>query len=194
VLAGLSDAARHKTYLGYSDAGSMLAALYKRGFENLAHGPMAADLNREGGEEAVVRALSYLVDAAPDTLEPSVMSGRPTAAFNIMILSHLIGTPVQPDLSGHVLMLEEVSEYMYRIDRDLLHIMSNPEIRKVAGIRLGRWSPIPPNVPDFGQTEEEVITHQCEVAGIAYLGRADIGHDVHNKIVPFGRFRPRVGV
>jgi muramoyltetrapeptide carboxypeptidase len=192
VLAGLNDAARHKTYLGYSDAGSMLAALYTRGFQNLAHGPMAADLTRNGGEEAVVRALSYLVDAAPDTLEPSVMSGHPTAAFNIMILSHLIGTPLQPDLTGHVLMLEEVSEYMYRIDRDLLHIMSNPDIRKVAGVRLGRWSPIPPNEPDFGQTEEEVIKHQCEVAGIAYLGRADIGHDVHNKIVPFGRFRPSV--
>jgi len=191
VLAGLTDAARHKTYLGYSDAGSMLAALYTRGFQNLAHGPMAADLTRDGGEQAVCRALAYLVDRAPETLEPSVSPDHPSAAFNIMILSHLIGTPLQPDLTGHVLMLEEVGEYMYRVDRSLQHIVSNADIRKTAGIRLGRWSPIPPNDPDFGQTEEEVIRHWCAVSGIPYLGRADIGHDIHNKIVPFGRFKPR---
>jgi muramoyltetrapeptide carboxypeptidase len=175
VLAGLNDVARHKTYLGYSDAGSLLAALYTRGFQNLAHGPMAADLTRDGGEQAVTRALAYLVDRAPDTLEPSVSPDRPSAAFNIMILSHLIGTPLQPDLSGHVLMLEEVGEYMYRVDRSLQHIVSNADVRRAAGIRLGRWSPIPPNDPNFGQTEEDVIKHWCAVSGIPYLGRADIG-------------------
>ena len=35
-------------------------------------------------------------------------------------------------------------------------------------------------------TEEEVARFWCERAGIAYLGRADIGHDAANKIVPFG--------
>ncbi len=118
-------------------------------------------------------------------------ANTPTAAFNITILSHLIGTPLQPDLAGHILMLEEVAEYMYRIDRALLHITSNPGIGKVAGIMLGRCSAIPPNDPDFGQTEEEVMKHWCAVSGIAYLGRADIGHDIDNKIVPFGRFQPR---
>ena len=88
-------------------------------------------------------------------------------------------------------MLEEVSEYMYRIDRALLHITSNPMIRGVAGIRLGRCSAIPPNDPDFGQSEEDIAQHWCEISGIPYLGRADIGHDVANKVVPFGRFRPR---
>jgi len=83
-----------------------------------------------------------------------------------------------------------VSEYMYRIDRSLLHIVSNPLVRGVAGIKLGRCSLIPDNDPDFGQTEEEITRHWCEVSGIPYLGRADIGHDAGNKIVPFGRFRP----
>ena len=86
-------------------------------------------------------------------------------------------------------MLEDVSEHMYRIDRALLHITANPAIRRVAGIRLGRCSAIPPNEPDFGQTAEQVVRHWCEVSGIPYLGRADIGHDIGNKVVPFGRLR-----
>ncbi len=186
LLPALTEAARHKAYLGYSDAAIILAALYRHGFAKLAHGPMAIDLTRDGGKAAIGRALAYLIDADPSTLEPSIASNRPTAAFNITILSNLLGTPFQPDLSGHVLMLEEVSEHMYRIDRSLFHITSNADIGKVAGIMLGRCDDIPENDRDFGQTEEEIVTHWCTASGIPYLGRADIGHDADNKIVPFG--------
>ena len=186
ALAKLSQAARAKTYLGYSDAGVLLAGLYSRGFPAVVHGPMPADIIRSNGEQAVARALSYLSTGAAETLEPSVSSSGKVAAFNIMTFSQLIGTPLQPDLTGHVLMLEEVSEYMYRIDRSLFHITSNPAVRRVAGIRLGRCSAIPDNDPDFGQTEVEIVQYWCAESGIPYLGRADIGHDAANKIVPFG--------
>jgi muramoyltetrapeptide carboxypeptidase len=187
VLPGLTAAAGEKTYLGYSDAGFLLAGLYKSGVGAVLHGPMPADIVRDGGEAAVKRALALLVDRDPGSLEAAVSPTSTTAAFNITVLSHLIGTPLQPDLSGHVLMLEEVAEQMYRIDRALFHITGNPAMRSIAGIRLGRCSAIPPNQPDFAQTEDEVTRYWCDRSGIPYLGRADIGHDVDNKIVPFGR-------
>ena len=186
VVAGLGDAARSKVWMGYSDAGSMLAALYQAGFEGAAHGPMVQDLCRDGGETAFARALAWLVDRDRAALEPGLRPGQKTAAFNITILSQLLGTPLQPDLTDHVLILEEVSEHMYRIDRALFHITSNPDIRRVAGIRLGRCSLIPPNEPDFGQDETAVARHWCARSGIPWLGRADVGHDVDNRVVPFG--------
>jgi muramoyltetrapeptide carboxypeptidase len=189
ALPKLNDAARRKTYLGYSDAGVLLAGLYAKGFQGVAHGPMPADITRDGGDEAVTRALAYLSHRAADALEPSIAPAHKAVAFNMIILSQLIGTPLQPDLRDHVLMLEEVSEHMYRIDRTLFHITSNPAIRGVAGIRLGRCSAIPPNEPDFGQTEVEIVQHWTRLSGIPYLGRADIGHDAANKIVPFGEPR-----
>jgi muramoyltetrapeptide carboxypeptidase len=191
ILNGLREPARRKSYLGYSDAGMLFAGLYCAGFTGVAHGPVAEDILRDGGESAAARALAWLVDAAPETLEPTVGRAQKTAAFNLTILSHLLGTPLQPDLAGHVLMLEEVGEAMYRIDRSLFHVTSNPQIRQVAGIMLGRCSWIPPNDPDFRMTEEEVARYWCRRSGIPWLGRADIGHDVDNKIVPFGgRVRP----
>lgn len=193
VLAGLSGVASQKAYLGYSDAGTLLAALYARGFGRVAHGPVAQDVLREGGEAAAVRALSFLATGAAETLEPTVLTGAACAAFNITILGALIGTPWQPDLSGHVLMLEEVSEPIYRIDRELFQITSNPGVRRAAGIKLGRASLIPANDPDFGLEEEAVAQLWCERSGVPWLGRADIGHDVANKIVPFGRWRPMPG-
>ncbi|MGH6894916.1 MAG: LD-carboxypeptidase [Dongiaceae bacterium] len=189
ALAKLDEAARRKTYLGYSDAGALLAGLYAKGFQGIVHGPMPADIARDGGEGAVTRALAYLSRRATDALEPSIVASGKHVAFNMMTFSQLIGTPLQPDLAGHVLMLEEVSEHLYRIDRSLFHITSNPAIRRVAGIRLGRCGAIPPNDPDFGRTEVEIVRHWCDASGIPYLGRADIGHDSGNKIVPFGGLR-----
>jgi muramoyltetrapeptide carboxypeptidase len=186
AMRGLTEVARRKTYLGYSDAGALLAALYRAGFEAVAHGPVAQDILREGGDAAVERALAWIVDRSPAALEPTVGRAEKTAAFNITVLCQILGTPLQPDLDGHVLMLEEVGEAMYRIDRSLFHITSNPEIRRVSGIMLGRCSRITPNEPDFGMHEEEIARYWCERSGIPWLERADIGHDADNKIVPFG--------
>jgi muramoyltetrapeptide carboxypeptidase len=186
AIPQLGAEARAKTYLGYSDMGSLLGALYAHGCQHVVHGPMPADVTRDGGEVAVRRALAYLANGASEALEPTVLSGVRCAAFNMKTLGELIGTPYQPDLTDHVLLLEEVAEYMYSIDRMLFHITSTPAMRRVAGIKLGRCSQVPVNDPDFGKTEVEVAEYWCDRAGIPYLGRADIGHDADNKVVPFG--------
>lgn len=186
VIPRLEAVARKKRYMGYSDAGSLLAGMYKAGFEHLAHGPMASDSVRE---DATARgALSWLTTGRTDWIEPSLATDpRPAVAFNLTILNELTGTALEPDLSGHVLMLEEVSEAAYRIDRMMFHLTSQASIRRVAGIRLGRVSDVTPNDPDFGQTPEEIIRYWCLRSGIPFLGNADIGHDGANKVVPFGR-------
>ncbi|HZG07528.1 MAG TPA: LD-carboxypeptidase [Allosphingosinicella sp.] len=189
AIAALAPAARNKAYLGYSDAGFLFAGLYRAGFKRLAHGPMAMDIRRENGEAATARALGWLSRREPEALEPSIDGSLPTAAFNITVLSQLLGTALEPDLSGHVLMLEEVAEHMYRTDRALFHITGNPTVRRVAGIRFGRCTEVLANDPDFGMDAEDVVRHWCGASGIAYLGRADIGHDAANKVVPFGRLR-----
>jgi muramoyltetrapeptide carboxypeptidase len=186
VMRSLTEPSRRKAYVGYSDGGALLAALYRAGFETVAHGPMAQDILRDEGEAAVARALAWMVERSPETLEPTVTRVNKTAAFNITVLSQILGTPLQPDLDGHVLMLEEVGEAMYRIDRSLFHITSNAGIRRVSGVMLGRCSTITPNDPDFGMNEEEIARYWCRRSDIAWLGRADIGHDANNKIVPFG--------
>ena len=48
VMSRLTEPSRRKTYVGYSDAGVLLAALYRAGFETVAHGPVAQDILRDG--------------------------------------------------------------------------------------------------------------------------------------------------
>ena len=185
VLNGLGGAAKDKSYLGYSDGGFLLAALYRSG-HRVAHSPFPHEIRRSGGDAAVTRALAWMVDQSRDALEPSIDGKHPVAAFNLTILSKLIGTPWMPDLAGHVVMIEEVSEHLYAIDRLMVHITSNEGMRKIAGLRMGRMSDVPENDPPFGQTPEEIVRHWCAASGIAFLGPADIGHDAANTVVPFG--------
>lgn len=185
VLPRLNDVARAKRFLGYSDAGSLLAGMYRAGFRHLAHGPMASDALRH--DDTGRRALDWLTTGEANGWEPSLHADpRPAVAFNLTILDQLVGTALEPDLSGHVLMLEEVSEALYRVDRMMFHLTGQASIRRVAGIRLGRVSDVTPNDPDFGQTPEEIARYWCLRSGVAYLGSADIGHDAQNKVVPFG--------
>jgi len=184
AIRRMNAAARAKQWLGYSDAGFLLAGLLRAGFRRVAHGPMPVDLVREEGEQAVLRGLSWLVRQDPSALEPGLKPSDRALAFNLTVLSQLLGTALEPEFDGRILILEDVGEYMYRIDRYFFHVTSNPAVRRCAGIRLGRCSAIPRNDPDFLMTEEDVARYWCDRSGINYLGRADIGHDVANRVVP----------
>ncbi|HYW15852.1 MAG TPA: LD-carboxypeptidase [Allosphingosinicella sp.] len=186
VLPALDERAIQKPYLGYSDLGTLLVGLYKRGGGRIAHGPMAHDLRRNGGTAAVERALRWLVERSPSALEAGISTGTRTMAFNLTVLCHLIGTELEPDLRGHELLIEEVAEQMYRIDRSFCHLAHTGAFRRASGLRLGRCGDIIPNEPDFLLSPEEIARHWCAVAGVPFLGSADIGHDAENKVVPFG--------
>lgn len=182
ALDDLPEAARAKIYLGYSDAGFLLAGFHNAGLK-VAHGPMPQDSMREGGASAVERALDWLLQRSDSGLEPGL--DGPAFAFNLTVLSNFLGTEFQPDFAGRELLIEDVGEHLYRTDRSMFHLTSNAAVRKVRRLRLGRVSEVLENEPDFASDEERIVTDWCERAGIPYGGRADIGHDAANKIVPF---------
>lgn len=180
ALTYLEPAAANKIYLGYSDMGYLLAGLYRTGIGKPAHGPMPIDI-RNKGETTIVRALSFLA-GAQSAVEGS-LDGRPAVAFNLITLAMLCGTELMPDLSGHVVMVEETNEHHYAIDRLFFHVSQH--LSGVAGLRLGRMDALE-NDRTFGSSVDEIARFWCERSGIPFLGHADIGHDSENKIVPFG--------
>src|SRR6478735_7748231 len=189
ALVRLDRCAYDKAFLGYSDTGYLLAGLYRQGIGLPVHGPMPVDIRREGGEAAVRRALGWLSGDAGG-LE-GALDARPAVAFNLTTLAMLCGTELMPDLSGHVVLVEEVAEHFYAVDRLFFHVTQH--LRGIAGLRLGRVSAVPENDRPFGASAEEIARDWCGRAGIAFLGAADIGHDAGNRIVPFGVARTPAG-
>ena len=89
--------------------------------------------------------------------------------------------------------VDDIEMQITHVMRGEDHVSTTPKQIAVyralgAATPLGRVSDVLPNDPEFGQSEDEIARHWCAVAGLAYLGRADIGHDPANKVVPFGRF------
>ena len=177
-----NEAARAKTYVGYSDCGTLLGALYRNSIGHAVHAPMPCDLAREGGEDAIRRVLSWF-GGDDGGLEPG-LGDTPAVAFNLYTLAMMLGTPFMPDLSGHEVLIEEVAEHEYAIDRLFFHVTA--QLEGVAGIRLGEVTAIPENDRPFGASVVEIAQDWCSRSGIPYLGRAEIGHTATNRIVPFG--------
>jgi len=189
AVAGLPDAARDKTYLGYSDAGFLHAGFHKAGLD-VGWGPMPQDVLRgdhglTGGEAAVNRALDWLVRRDERALEPGL--DGPAMAFNLTVLSNLLGTALEPDLAGVDLLIEEVGEHLYRIDRTMFHVTGSANVRKVRRLRLGRVADVLENDVDFESDEQAIVEDWCRRSGIPFGGSADIGHDARNRVVPFRR-------
>lgn len=180
----LPDVARGKTYMGYSDAGFLLAAFDKAGL-GVAHGPMVQDVLRDGGDAAIHRALDWLVRRDPEALEPDLRPKARAMAFNLTVLSNLLGTALEPDFDGADLLLEEVAEHEYRLDRMMFHLTGSEMVRRCRSIRMGRMSEIPANDPQFGSDAEAIVRDWCERSNIAFGERADVGHDAANRVVPF---------
>ncbi|MCP9222997.1 LD-carboxypeptidase [Erythrobacter sp. LQ02-29] len=191
AISQMTGPAREKTYVGFSDMGYLLAALYRAGIGQPVHGAMPISSGSETGRESVRRVLRWFA-GDPSGLEPHVDGRTPTAAFNLITLTMLMDTQLMPDLAGHVVMVEEVSEYLYSIDR--LFFSLTQRLPRIAGLRLGAVTAVPDNERDFGQSAEGIAQYWCARAGIPYLGRAEIGHSANNHIVPFGLARPAPAV
>lgn len=187
AIARMNKAAKAKTYVGFSDMGYLLGGLYRHGIGQQVHGSMPVSARSDGGREAVRRVLRWFAGDGSG-LEPSLNGHTPAVAFNLITLAMLTNTPLMPDLSGHVVMVEEVSEHLYSIDRLFFHIAAT--LPRLAGLRLGAITDVPENDREFGQGAEDIARFWCARAGIPYLGRAEIGHTAENRIVPFGLASP----
>ena len=185
ALAGMNEAAARKAYLGYSDCGTLLAALYRAGIGRPVHAPMPIDIKRKRGEKAVARSLAWLTGDASGCAQSS--DDVPIAPFNLTTLAMLVGTEFMPDLAGHEVWIEEIAEYEYAIDRMLFHVTQH--LPEIAGIRLGEVTKVPENNRPFGAGPEAIVRDWCGRSGIAYLGRCPIGHTADNHVVPFGLAR-----
>ena len=190
VIPNLNSAARNKTYMGYSDVTATLCALYSHGIGRPVHGPMPVDVGRkEVGPAIIEQALRFLVDNDASYIDPAVKETKqPVIAANLSIWCSIMGTKWEPQVANHVLFLEDVGEAMYRIDRMMFQLTARTKMKELKGLRIGAFSDITPNEPDFGMTIDEVMDYWSQKSGIPILGSSMIGHTATNRIVPYGRY------
>src|SRR5919199_779323 len=130
--------------VGFSDVTALHFAIRQRCGIISYHGPTArAELtpfSRDSLERAVVRGEdSCGVAAAARVLRSGRVRG-PLVGGNLALVTALLGTPVAPDFDGAVLVLEDVNEPVYRIDRMLQQLRLAGVLARVGALVLGAFT------------------------------------------------------
>jgi muramoyltetrapeptide carboxypeptidase len=101
----------------------------------------------------------------------------------LSLLVATLGTPWAPRLDGAILLLEEVGEPSYRIDRMLTHLALSGSLAGVRGVVLGEFEGVDVRDGGYLRAIERVAR---VVPGRVVLGGAPIGHVGPNRTVPLG--------
>jgi muramoyltetrapeptide carboxypeptidase len=154
-----------KWLIGFSDLTAFAMAAYRAGCATI-HGPMAiswngktADVTARGQLRALLMGelpkYSY-APTAPERLRTGRATGR-LIGGNLSILSQLIGTPDDFETKGCILFIEDIDEYLYHIDRMLVHLKRAGKLKNLAGLIVGGFSDLKDNDIPFGKTVEEIV-------------------------------------
>ncbi len=143
-------ARNHPTLLvGYSDVTALHLAFQARADWTGLSGPVATEWGELDAD--TLDPFRLLAEGGTPVIgEESLHSFREGTATgrllggNLSVLTRLIGTPYAPDWNGALLVLEDVAEAPYRIDRMLSHLQHAGVLDAVSGVILGNFRPEPP--------------------------------------------------
>ncbi len=162
--------------IGFSDATSLLGALRQRAGVSGVHGPVLHSLaTSDAASRAALRTLLLGGARQPwvgEVLLPGTAEG-PLVGGNVCVLASLCGTPDQLDARGAILVLEEVGEHPYRVDRCLQQLARAGVFDGLGGVVVGELSPV------HGDHAEIL----CEVFGpfrVPVMTGAPVGHGAAN--------------
>lgn len=174
--------------LGFSDVTSLLWAREAAGLRGGIHGPMITSLAAEPAwSQERLRQLLF-GEALPPLAGEGWCGGvaeGPLLVGNLTVATHLLGTRHLPDLQGALLILEDVGEAPYRLDRMLTHWRLCGALQQLAGIGFGSFSGCDPE--DSGFRLEEVLRERTSDLDIPVLASLPVGHEPGNAALPLGR-------
>lgn len=111
----------------------------------------------------------------------------PIVPANLTLLCSLLGTKFLPALNGAILVIEEIGEEPYRVDRMLSQLLNAGVLRNVAGIVLGAFTGTEPKRVSVDSLPlEEVFNHFLQIAGKPAVSGLPYGHIRSKLTLPVG--------
>ena len=187
-LAALQPSRPAKALVGFSDITALHQWLQCQGVVSI-HGPVVTQLGRQAqpARDRLFSLLESTVPAAPLSGTHTYVGGKaqgPLLGGNLSVFTRLLGTPFLPPLDGAILLLEDVGERPYSLDRMWTHLTLAGVFRKVAGIVLGSFSGCEEKSADY--TSEAVLRDLAVATGLPCAAGFPIGHTDLNEPVPLG--------
>ncbi|EID9187104.1 muramoyltetrapeptide carboxypeptidase [Salmonella enterica] len=105
---------------------------------------------------------------------------------NLAMLISLIGTPWMPTIDKGILVLEDVNEHPFRVERMLLQLEYAGILNRQSAIVLGSFSGAAPNEYDVGYSLESVYAFLRSRLSVPLITGLDFGHEQRTVTLPIG--------
>ena len=182
-----------KPFVGYSDITALHVAINRYAGFVTFHGPMLnADLlggKQQPTESSLFSLLRGDLKAGSEfmhpvafpltTIEPGIACGR-LLGGNLSMIAALMGTPYEIDADGIILLIEDINEPIYRIDRLLTHLRLAGKLAQVAGVLVGDVAGV------ANAALERLLKQTFEPLRIPVLSGWRSGHCDPNLTLPLG--------
>lgn len=196
--------ARHPKFIGgFSDLTALITGIHVKTGLVTFHSPLARSewnaFSVEHFKAVVMEGAAHLLQntrvdgddlVAKEGRTTTLRGGRargPLVGGNLAVLTSLAGTPYWPSFDGAILFLEDVNEYIYRVDRMLSTLMLSGALARVAGVVLGGFTDCAPSEGSFGTlTLDEVFDDYFGPLGVPVYRGAQFGHVKRKFTLPLG--------
>jgi len=180
-----------KWICGFSDVTAIIGSINAIGIEAI-HSTMPIFFDGKtspGSIESLRNTLfgeSIKYSSEPFHLNKSGNAEGEMVGGNLSILNNIIGTKSDFDWSGKILFMEDLDEYLYHVDRMLVHLDRVGKLQSIAGLVVGSMSSMHDNAIPFGKNVEEIIYEHCSKYDFPICFNFPIGHEMENRAVRCG--------
>lgn len=190
-----------KVFLGYSDITALHTAIGQRTGLVTFHGPVSLSHLTEWSQKHL-RAALFSGEPVGGLVNPPesnplraghtmrmVRGGKATGVLtggNLTLLSTTLGTPYAIETAGKILVMEDIGEDIYKIDRMLSQLRLAGKLQAAAGILMGECKDCPPPGKDSAYSLGEVIDYLLGDLGIPVLYGLSFGHTIDQVTLPLG--------
>ena len=182
-----------KIFIGFSDLTVLLAAIHKKTGLVTYHGPVVTTLGSID-KKSQTSFFNILAGKTPDLINPSrikiLKKGKAKGILmggNLTTLVHMIATPYEIPWDKAILLLEDIGESPYRLDRLLTHLARAGRLQKIKGLILGTFSDDDRKENNMMQRAvQKRIGELLEGTDIPVWANFPAGHSRRNLTLPIG--------
>jgi muramoyltetrapeptide carboxypeptidase len=184
-------ARRPKPLFGYSDITALHCAIAARTRLVSFHGPGARAVLTPFPRDSHGRAVVERRDSCGEwplarTLRGGAARGR-LAGGNVALLAALAGTSDAPCFDGAIVVLEDINEAVYRIDRMLQQLRLAGIFRGCRALVFGQCTGCPEQADEDGARRlDDVIAETAEALDVPCLSGVPVGHIDDQWTIPLG--------
>lgn len=174
-----------KWIVGFSDITAIHLKLFSLGYQSI-HSTMPilfSNLESLSSVESLHKILfggNVSISAYPDNNNKLGIATGETIGGNLSLIVDALGTSSAPNMNGKILIIEEVDEYLYRIDRMMIQLKRAGKLDNLAGLVVGHFTNIKDTELSFGEKLEQIILRVVGEYNFPVAFNFPIGHDNPN--------------